>query len=92
MNTPVPDKVWLLIRLLRTGKQISVEVSMEDIQTKKKATTLALVDSGCTRTCVDEDFARKQGWVLERIRNPIPVEYANRMVTEASKIWYSVNL
>jgi hypothetical protein len=92
MDTPVPDEVQLLMRPLRLGKQMSVEVSLEDIQMKKKATTLALVDSRCTRMCIDEAFAGKQGWPLELIKNPILVKYTDRMVTEAVKIHYLVNL
>jgi hypothetical protein len=86
MDTTAFDKVQLPIRPLCLGKQMSIEVSLEDIQTKKKASAPALIDSGCTRTCMDESFARSQGWPLKQIKHPIPVEYADGMVTKTAKI------
>jgi hypothetical protein len=89
MYTSTFDKVWNPVKL---GKQLSTTVALEDIATKKKTTVEALVDSGYARTCIDEEFARTQGWLLEKIHNPIPVEYTDRTVTKKSRIHYLVNL
>jgi predicted aspartyl protease len=80
------------MRPIQLVRQITLEVKMEEISTKKQAVAKALVDSGCTWTCVDEAFAREQNWPLKQIKHPIPIKYADGTITEASKIWYSVNL
>jgi hypothetical protein len=67
-------------------------VAIEDIRTKKAAKTTALIDSGCMRTCVDEEFARKAGLMLTKINNPIKVEYADGTSVEDSTIRYSTDI
>jgi hypothetical protein len=39
---------------------------VEAIQTKKKTDLHMLIDSRCTRICIDEEFAHQQGWPLEK--------------------------
>jgi hypothetical protein len=58
MDTATFDEVQMPVRMMREGRQISLKVLLEDIQIKKKSTMKALLDSGCTRTCVDEAFIR----------------------------------
>jgi hypothetical protein len=70
----------------KIGKQLSTTITLKDIATKKRNMVLALVDSRCARTCVNEKYARQQGWLLEKIKNLIPIEYADGTVTEESKI------
>jgi hypothetical protein len=91
-DTLTLDEVWLPMRPVKLEKQFALEVVTEAIATRKKVTTHALVNSGCTRTCIDKTFAQEQGWPLERICHPILIEYADGTVTEESKIWYMVNL
>jgi hypothetical protein len=57
MYTSSFDEVWNPIKI---GKQLPMTVALEEI-TMKKAMVSALVDSGCTRTCTDEEFMRNQG-------------------------------
>jgi hypothetical protein len=52
----------------------------------------ALIDSGCMRTCIDEEFIRSQGFMMTKILEPIKVEYADRTVVEGSTIRYTTNL
>jgi hypothetical protein len=59
---------------------------MEELKTKKKSETSALLDSGCARTCINEQFAREQGWPLTRVPNPIRVLYADRSSVESLTI------
>jgi hypothetical protein len=92
MDTTSFDEVQIQMRPIWIGKQLLIEVVLEDIVTKKKMVTQALVNLGCTQMHVNEEFARSQGWLLKRIKNPIPIKYADRTVTETSKIWYHTNL
>jgi hypothetical protein len=75
-----------------SGQQLLLGIAMKSLKTGKKSETLALVDSGCARTCVDEDFTRKQGWPLTRIQKPIKVLYMDGSSIESSTIWYSMDL
>jgi hypothetical protein len=85
------DEVRLPVRPMKTGKQLVVKTMAESIN-KKKSDLLALLDSGCTRTCIDEEYAKSQGWPLQKIANPILIEYANSSSTSEAKIRYMVNL
>jgi hypothetical protein len=80
------------MRPVQLGRQLALTVSAEVISTKKKATAQALVDSKCMRTCINKEFTQEAGWPLEEIKHQIPIKYTDRMVTEASKIRYMVNL
>jgi hypothetical protein len=53
-------------------------VTAESVETKKKAEMTALLDSGC----IDETYAREQGWHLQKIKELIVVEYADGLAGE----------
>jgi hypothetical protein len=72
--------------------QLIVPVGIEELKMKKTANTSALIDSGCIRTCVDEQYAQQQGWPLLKIPRLIRVQYADGSSNEASMIRYSVDL
>jgi hypothetical protein len=85
IDTSILDEVWLPVRPVKVGKPLVVEVIVEAIRMKKKIDLPVLLDSGCTHTCIDEEFARSQGWPLEKISHPISIKYADSSVTEKSK-------
>jgi hypothetical protein len=58
------DDIQLNQNRMIQGQQLLLRVRLENLKTKKTAETDALLDSGCTRTCVDEAYARVQGWPL----------------------------
>jgi hypothetical protein len=91
-DTPTLDEHTLFVRPVKIGRQLTIEVSIEDIQTKKQVKATALIDSGCMRTCIDEEFAKKAGLVLQRIANPIRVEYVDGTSVEDSTIRYSTDI
>jgi hypothetical protein len=91
-DTPTLDEQILFVRPIKIGKQLTIKVAIEDIWTKKATRTTALIDLGCMRTCVDEEFARKEGLMLTRISNPIKVEYADGTSVEDSMIHYSTDI
>jgi hypothetical protein len=86
------DKQTLFVRPVKIGRQLTINVFIEDIRKKKKTETKALIDLGCMRTCIDEEFARKSGLVLTRIINPIKVKYADGTSVEDSMIRYSTDI
>jgi hypothetical protein len=59
------------------GQQLLLKVAMEELKTKKKTEALTLLDSGCARTCIDEAWAKEQGWPLTKILKPIRVLYVD---------------
>jgi hypothetical protein len=85
------DEVQLPIRPVKIGKQLVVSTSAESIVNKKSMLN-ALLDSGCTRTCIDEEYARSQGWPLQKVTNPIKIEYVDGSLMDQSIIKYSVDL
>jgi hypothetical protein len=91
-DTPVLDKQTLFIRPVKIGKQLTIDVAIEDIKTKKNIKATTLVDSGCMRTCIDESFTRDSGLVLTKIIKPIRVEYADGTSVEDSTIRYSTDI
>jgi hypothetical protein len=91
-DTPILDEQTLFVRPIKIGRQLTVEVAIEDIRTKKNTKTTALIDSGCMRTCVDEEFTRKAGLMLTKISSPIKVEYADGTSVEDSTIRYSTDI
>jgi hypothetical protein len=91
-DTLVLDRQTLFVRPVKIGKQLTIDVAIEDIKTKKTVKATALVDSGCMRTCIDEDFARNSGLMLTRIIKPIKVEYADGTSVEDSTIRYSTDV
>jgi hypothetical protein len=82
----------LFVRPVKVRRQLTIDVAIEDIRTKKNTKVKALIDSGCMRTCIDKEFARGSGLMLTRIINPIKVEYADGTSVEDFTIWYSTDI
>jgi hypothetical protein len=91
-DTPTLDDQTLFVRPVKIGRQLTIEISIEDIRTKKQVKATALIDSGCMRTCIDGEFTRKNGLVLQWIANPIKVEYVDGTSVEDSTIRYSTDI
>jgi hypothetical protein len=69
-----------------------LKIAIEDLKTKRKTETTALLDSGCARTCIDEEFTKMQKWPLTKIQKPIRVLYVDGSSVESSTIRYSMDL
>jgi hypothetical protein len=92
IESPTLDEVQLPMRPVKIEKQLVVSTMTESIATKKKSVPNALLYSGCTWTCVDEEYTKTQGWPLQKIAKPIQIDYADGSSTEQSMIRYMVNL
>ena len=62
---------------------------MED---RKIAETTALIDSGATICCLDLHFARRMGWPLDKLGQPIYAQNANGTNNKGGMIQYQINL
>jgi hypothetical protein len=80
------------MRPISGKQQLVLPVTLEELKTKKTASLMALLNSGCVRTCIDEAYARSQGWPLLKIPQPIKVKYADGTTVDCSTIRYSVDL
>lgn len=90
------DAVWYISllhsepkRIIATGKhQMDLKESIQRTDTGKQIAIKALLDSGCTGSCIDETFVDKHGIKTWELPKPIPVyntngtPNANRMVTQ----------
>jgi hypothetical protein len=86
------DEICLPMRPIATGQKISISIMLEELKIQQVTMVHALVDSRCTRTCIDEEYIQSLGWPLLKIKNPIRVEYADGTVTEKSTIRYSIDI
>ena len=68
------------MRLTATKKkssQLVVAANITHIGSHRTTECYALVDSGCGRTCIDEDFMKVQGWRAYRMKTPLTLVYAD---------------
>jgi hypothetical protein len=72
--------------------QLLIKVVIEDPQSKQRVGETVLLDSGCTRTCIDESLAYDNQWMKHPLGRPISVKYADGSSTERSKIRNFVRL
>jgi hypothetical protein len=91
-NTSILNEQTLFVKPIKIGKQLMIKVVIEDIHTKTSTEAMALIDSGYMRTCIDEEFTRKAGLMLIKVKNLIKVEYADRTSVEDSAIQYSMDI
>jgi hypothetical protein len=73
-------------------QQLLIPIGIEELKMKRCTNATALVDSGCVRTCMDEQYAREQKWPLLKIPRPIRVQYVDGLSNNKSTIRYSVDL
>jgi len=52
-------------------REVIVKIALERIDTQEGVTVDALLDSGVTELVISSEFARKQGFKLKKIENPI---------------------
>ena len=79
------DAVWYINllhsepkRVIATGKhQMDLKGSIQRTDTGEQISIKALLDSGCTGSCIDETFVDKHGIETRELPKPIPVYNAN---------------
>ena len=80
-------------RVIATGRhQMDLKGSIQKADTGEQIAIKALLDSGCTGSCIDETFVDKHGIETRELPKPIPVYNAdgtlnaNRMVTQMTQL------
>ena len=66
--------------------QMTVKITITHRGSKEKASSQALVDCGCGTTCIDRDYAKKLGWTVYDLPEPIKVLYADGRSTKEGTI------
>ncbi|EGO01047.1 hypothetical protein SERLA73DRAFT_50646, partial [Serpula lacrymans var. lacrymans S7.3] len=59
------------------GNQMNVMCKLTTLDTLKSETIKALLDSGCTGSCINLQFVKDQGYKIRKILRPIPVYNAD---------------
>ncbi|EGN91222.1 hypothetical protein SERLA73DRAFT_39363, partial [Serpula lacrymans var. lacrymans S7.3] len=59
------------------GNQMNVKCKLTTLDTLQSETVEALLDSGCTGSCIDSQFVKDKGYETRKIPRPIPVYNAD---------------
>ncbi|EGN93937.1 hypothetical protein SERLA73DRAFT_37217, partial [Serpula lacrymans var. lacrymans S7.3] len=54
------------------GNQMNITCKLTTLDTNRSTTIEALLDSGCTGSCIDSVFVKEQGYETKKIPRPIP--------------------
>ena len=67
-------------------REVMVNIGLERIDTQKRITVEALLDSGVTELVMSLEFARKQRFKLKKIERPIYVRNIDGMLNKEGPI------
>jgi len=79
--------MWHTLRLLR---EVWIEVGLEKLESHEGIAVKALLDSGATGLFMDITFAKKKGFKMERLKNPLLVKNIDGMVNIGGAITHQV--
>jgi gag-polyprotein putative aspartyl protease len=79
------DVVWALNKMAepkkyirgRQGQQLNIEMTLGTIDDRRNFPVKALLDSGCTGSCISQRFCEEQGINVRKFPLPIPVYNAD---------------
>jgi len=84
------ERVRDVQRTLRLLREVWMKVGLEKLESHKGVAVKALLDSGATGLFMDTTFARKKGFKMERMKNPLLVKNVNGMVNVGEVIMHQV--
>ena len=73
-------------------REVTVKIGLERIDTQEGVTVDALLDSGVTGLVISSEFARKQGFKLKKIENPIYMRNVDRTFNKEGLIKNTVKV
>ncbi|EGN91996.1 hypothetical protein SERLA73DRAFT_38569, partial [Serpula lacrymans var. lacrymans S7.3] len=74
------------------GNQMNITCKLTTLDTQRSMMIQALLDSGCTGSCIDYKFVKKQEYQTHNILRPIPVYNANGTLNKDGAIKEFVEL
>jgi len=66
-------------RMLRPLREVWLKVGLEKLENYEGIAVKALLDSGATGLFMDTTFAKKKGFKMEKLKNPLLVKNVDRM-------------
>jgi len=73
-------------------REVTVKIRLERIDTQKEITVEALLDSGVTRLVISSEFAKKQGFKLNKLDRPIYVRNVIGSLNKEEPIKHTVEV
>ena len=94
------DTLWCIKNLREkpcqvrgTGKnQMDIQGTVTTTNTSEKFTMKALIDSGCTSSCINEEFVAKHKMNLTALPKPIPVYNADGLLNVSGSLTHVVQV
>jgi len=73
-------------------REVTVKIRLERIDMQEEITVEALLDSGATGLVISSEFARKQGFKLKKLEEPMYVRNMNGLLNKKEPIEYTVEV
>ena len=84
-NTEGVRNVQCMLQLLR---EVWMKIGLEKLENYKGMAVKALLDSGVTGLFMNTQFAKRKGFKLEKLKNPLLVRNMNRTVNVGGAIMH----
>jgi len=84
-NTEGVRNVQYMLQLLR---EVWMKIGLEKLENYKGMAVKALLDSGVTGLFMNTQFAKRKGFKLEKLKNPLLVRNMNRTVNVGGAIMH----
>lgn len=76
----------------RKKREMFVSVQVETLDTKKRRQVKALLDSGCTISCIDRDYCKSEGMTMVPLEESVQATNADGSVNNGGLITHYVEL
>ena len=71
-------------------REVTVKIGLERLDTQKRVTVEALLDSGVTGLVISLEFAKKQDFKLKRLGRPMNIRNMDGLLNKEGSIEYMV--
>ena len=73
----IGPKLFNVVRAVGAKRQMDIPLTLENPETTRKHSVQALLDTGCTGSCIHRDLVRRAGLTPKPYERPIPVHNAD---------------
>ena len=92
-DTPKPEKKEKVRKIeRRLLKEVTVKIGLERLDTQKRVTVEALLDSGATGLVMSSEFAKKQGFKLKKLERLMNVKNVDGLLNKEGLIENTVEV